>query len=300
MRRPVGNSVDSGGRRFCIVVCLALLALSACKGQAPNPTEKKALRVISLNPSATELVVAVGGLELLVGVDRFSTYPPEVTSLPKVGDFIHPDLEAIVALHPDIVVCDAVQSRVISGLNSAGIRNLPLPLQTVNDVRHGLQAVGTALDRTAAAGDAIRRLDETLASAEARVRAHRADAARPPRVLFVVDRRPGTLAGIIAAGPGTYLDELVVRAGGDNIFHGQPTRYLQITAEEIITRAPDVILDAVHDTDTARARADWDALETVPAVKAGRVHILGDTLFVTPGPRLGEALERLADLIWRW
>src|SRR5262245_12060013 len=134
MRRPVGNSVDTVGRRFCIVFAAALVALAGCKGQAPNPTEKKSLRVISLTPSATELVAAVGGPSLLVGVDRFSSYPPEVTSLPKVGDFIHPDLEAIVSLHPDIVLCDAVQSRVISGLNSAGIRNLPLPLQTVEDV----------------------------------------------------------------------------------------------------------------------------------------------------------------------
>ena len=181
MRRSVGNSVDSGGRRFCIVVCLALLALSACKGQAPNPTEKKALRVISLTPSATELVVAVGGLNLLVAVDRFSSYPPEVISLPKVGDFIHPDLEAIVKSTPDIVIADSVQTRVISGLNSAGIKIIAIPLQTVNDVRNGLQAVGTALDRTASAADAIRRLDQALSTAESRAQARRADAGRALR-----------------------------------------------------------------------------------------------------------------------
>jgi iron complex transport system substrate-binding protein len=281
------------------MVALAIVPTACSKRQPPDATAKSTLRVISLTPSATELVQAVGAIDELVGVDRFSLYPPEVTSLPKVGDFIHPDLEAIVALHPDIVLCDSVQSRVITGLNSAGIRILPLPLQTVDDVRHGLEAVGTALDRPSAGADAVARLDAALARAERRARARIADAGRPPRVLFVVDRRPGTLAALVAAGPGTYLDDLITRGGGENVLHDAPARYVQITAEEVITGAPDVILDAVHDSDAARARADWNALVTVPAVRAGRVHILGDTMFVTPGPRLGEALERLADLMWR-
>jgi iron complex transport system substrate-binding protein len=276
-----------------------VLGAACAKRQAPDATQKRPLRVISLTPSATELIYAVGAIDELIAVDRFSSYPPEVTSLPKVGDFMNPDLEAIVALHPDVTVLDSVQSRIISGLNSAGIRNLPLPLQTVDDVRHGLQAVGSALDRPVAGADAVARLDAALARAERRARERIADAGHPPRVLFVVDRRPGTLASLVAAGPGTYLDDLISRAGGENVLHDAPSRYVQITAEEVITRAPEVILDAVHDADIARARADWGALVTVPAVKTGRVHILGDTMFVTPGPRLGEALERLADLIWR-
>src|SRR5262249_5239614 len=218
-----------------------VLGAACAKRQAPDATAKTGLRVISLTPSATELVAAVGAANDLVGVDRFSSYPPEVISLPKVGDFMNPDLEAIVALHPDIVVCDSVQTRIITGLNSAGIRNLALPLQTVDDVRHGLQAVGFALDRTAAGAGAAQRLDVALSRAQRRARARIADAGRSPRVLFVVDRRPGTLAAIVAAGPGTYLDDLVVRAGGENVLHDAGARYVQITAEEVISRAPDVI-----------------------------------------------------------
>jgi iron complex transport system substrate-binding protein len=117
-------------------------------------------------------------------------------------------------------------------------------------------------------------------------------------VLFVVDRRTGGLAGMVAAGPGTYIDDLLRRAGVDNVLHDASVRYVQISAEEVLARAPDIILDAVHADDPTRAREDWAPLGSVPAVARGRVHVLGDPLFVTPGPRLDEAFARLVTILW--
>lgn len=255
-------------------------------------------RVVTLTPSATELVHAVGATDLLVGVDQYSSYPPEVQKLPKVGDFLSPSLERIVSLHPDICVLDSVQERFVDKLNASGIRVLTLPMQSFEDVTNGLRTVGETLGRTEAAAAAIARLQANIAAAEGRAREAAARQPRPPRVLFVVDRREGALAGMVAAGPGTYLDDLLRRAGAANALADAPVRYVNLSAEEVIRRAPDIIIDAIHTQDTARAQRDWDVLASVPAVVNHRVHVLGDPLFVTPGPRLDQAFARLVDLIW--
>jgi iron complex transport system substrate-binding protein len=264
-------------------------------GDAERPAR---LRVVTLTPSATEIVHAVGALEMLVGVDQYSSYPEEVKALPKVGDFLSPSLEAILALGCDIAVLDAVQERFVDKLKASGIKVLALPMQNTEDIRAALRAVGAALGREAAAAAQIARLDANLRVAEERARSAAAAGGQRPRVLFVVDRRPGGLAGMVAAGPGTYIDDLLRRAAVDNALADAPVRYVQIAAEEVLARAPDVILDAVHADDPTRARADWDVLASVPAVRAGRVHVLGDPLFVTPGPRLDQAFARLVDILW--
>src|SRR5581483_6989002 len=101
-------------------------------------------------------------------------------------------------------------------------------------------------------------------------------------------------------GPGSYLDELLQKAGGDNVFHDLPIRYAKVTLEEIMARRPDVILDAVHvsgqDASTAVV-ADWQEVKGVPAVANHHVFLLSQRSFVTPGPRLGQALRELAGLL---
>jgi cobalamin transport system substrate-binding protein len=274
-----------------------VVAITACQ-KPPQVAAGRVERVVSLTPSTTEIVAAVGGLPLLVGVDQFSTDPPEVRSLPKVGDFLAPSFEAILALHPDIVLLDSVQTRVIDGLNASGIRNLALPLQTVADVRAAMLRVGSAIGRDAAARDAAARLDAELRAAQTRAAVATAAGNHRPRVLFVVDRRPGGFGNMVGAGPDTFIDDLIVRAGGINVLRDASATYVTLSIEDVIARAPEVILDAVHDPDVKRARADWNLLGSVPAVAAGRVVVLDDVRFVAPGPRLGQALTQLVDVIW--
>jgi iron complex transport system substrate-binding protein len=293
--------------RSAIVTLVLMLGSTclACSRPADPPSIKGPAgaghRVVCLTPSTTEVVRAVGGIQMVVGVDQYSTNlvdVPEVHSLPQVGSFLAPSLEAILALHPDIVLLDAVQSRVVEGLNNSGIRFFALPMQTVSDVRAALISVGDALGVPEAGRAAAARLDADLEAAAATAGEAAKKAGRRPRVLFVVDRRAGGLAGMIAAGPGTYIDELLGRAGVENVLHDAPVRYVQIAAEEVVARAPDVILDAMHDGDPEHAKADWAPLASVPAVRDGKVVLLSDPMFVTPGPRLGEALRRLVAILW--
>jgi iron complex transport system substrate-binding protein len=242
-------------------------------------------------------VDALGASDLIVGVDKFSVIPESVQHLPKVGDFLSPNLEAMLALHPDIIFLDAVQTNVETGLIQTGIRVFSVKMQTVDDVTNALRTAGDALGRPDAAARVIQALRARLDDESARATAAAARAGHRPRVLFVVDRRPGGLAGMVAAGPGTYIDELLHRAGADNALGDASARYVQLAAEEVIRRAPDVIFDAAHDV-TEHGAADWAPLASVPAVARGRVYLLSSTMYVTPGPRLGDALAGLVGFLW--
>ncbi|HTE52853.1 MAG TPA: helical backbone metal receptor [Kofleriaceae bacterium] len=250
---------------------------------------KQARRVVTTTPSSTEIVAAAGGADRIVGVDRFSTYPPRVVGLPVVGDFMSPSVEAILQLRPDLVVLDKVQTKTAAALAQGGVRTLVLEMQTVEDVLAGLTAAGAALgteDAARAARDSLRR-DIEAVRARGHERAHRV------RALVVVDRELGALRGIVAAGPGSYLDELLAVAGADNVLAGAATRYASIAPETVIESRPEVILDAVHTGDPAAAARDWKALPRVPAVAAGRVHLLTEPYYIAPGPRVGLALRGL-------
>ena len=264
-------------------------------GAAP-PIDPPVRRVVTTTPSSTEIVAAAGGVSRIVGIDRFSDYPPQVVGLPVVGDFMSPSVEAILQLRPDLVVLDKVQNRTAAALGQGGTRTLVLEMHTVEDVLAGLSSAGRALGSQREADAARAALERAIGEARARGRT------RPRRVrtLMIVDRELGALRGLVAAGPGSYLDQLLAMVGGENVLSGSRTRYPNIAPETIIEARPDVILDAVHTDDPAAAARDWQTLGArVPAVANGRVHLLAETYYKSPGPRLALALHGLEALLWR-
>lgn len=290
-----------------ISVGIFLAADSGCRrDEARSPPSSGStsakLRVVTLTPSLTQVVDALGAIDLVVGVDKFSDSPEVVTHLSKnvakVGDFLSPNLEAVLSLHPDIVLLDAVQEKFVTPLKDAGIKKVyAIEMQSVGDVRAAIQSVGEALGRAELGKRVVADLDAALAAETQRAEAAAAKAGKKPRVLFVVDRRPGGLSGMVAAAPGTYLDELLQRAAATNVLADAHARYVQLPAEEVIRRAPDVIFDAAHDA-TERGLVDWAPLASVPAVAEHHVYLLGGSVYVTPGPRLAEALAGLVDYLW--
>ncbi len=282
-------------RNLLHLACLALLLVggSRCDGKRHAPTV--AQRVITLTPSLTEIVWALGAGSRVVAVSDYCDYPSEAQKRPRVGSFLSPNIERILALKPDLVLLDGVQRDAAGLLEQAGVRVLAVPMQDLEQVRAALLLVGAALgDRQQAAAALRAGLDRELAEV-------RQQAAQLPtrRALFVVDRQPGGLRGLVVAGPGTYLDELLRLAGGINVFGDLKARYAKIAVEAIEERRPDVILDAVH-TEGAQAlqlQKDWDELKGVPAVANHRAYVLASPEFVTPGPRLGQVVRRLFSLL---
>ena len=270
---------------------LILTALVACS-RSPEPGSGPPQRIVSLTPSATEMVAAVGATDRLVGVDEFSTYPPEVADLPRAGDFVHPSFEAIIELRPDLVVLDRVQDELDAVLRASGIRTLMLDVHAIADVRAGVLAVGDAVGEPGRAQEVVAQIDADIEATAARGRSR---AARV-RVVAIIDRTPGQLGHMVAVGPGAWLDELLAITGAANALADAGRAYINIGAEEIMRAAPDVILETAR-PGHERLRADWRDLPEVPAVAAGRVHALIDPIYAAPTPRVGTALRGLEELL---
>ena len=268
----------------------AILAIAACdRNDARSTTAPEQLRIVSLTPSATEIVAALGATNQLVGVDDYSTYPLEVAALPKVGSFLAPQLERIVQLRPSIVIVDDVHGQAAGALRDANIEIVACAMHALPDVKSALRAVGARIGRSAEADRVIGDIDKSLEAMAAKRPAKR------PRVLIVIDREAGGLGNLVAAGPGSWVDELLAVVGGENVLAASGVRYPKIALENVLRTSPDVILDLSY---AARTSVDaWQAVD-VPATKRGHVVALGSEAFlIAPSPRVALALDTLAKFV---
>lgn len=244
--------------------------------------------MVSLAPSLTEIVYALDAGDRLVGVCGQCDFPAAAAKLPRVGGYLAPSVEAIVAQAPDlvIVVPSPGNREAVRAVERLGVRTLVMQDRTLADLWASIGTLGDALG----VGDAGRAL---VARLQARLDAVRARVASRPRrrVLLVVGHRP-----LIVAGGGTLQDELLAIAGGDNVAHDAGQAWPQLSLEAVVARAPEVIIDAGMGTE-AGGEAVFGDLAMVPAVRDRRiVRLQADAVF-RAGPRVVEAAERLADVL---
>lgn len=255
-----------------------------------------AQRVISLAPSNTEILFALGAGSQVVGRDTFSDYPEEVKSLPDVGGgFSELNVEVILAQKPDLVLASALTaSEQAQALEKAGlvvfVMNNPKDFEGLYE---NLRLVARLIGREAEAEALVKQLEQRVAAVEAKL----SGVTERPLVFYELDgtepNAPWT------PGPGTFIDTLIRMAGGENLGAGLQGEWVQVSLEELIARQPDLILlgDATWGGVTAEAvaaRAGWDALQ---AVKEGKVFPFDDNLVSRPGPRLVDGLEAMARLL---
>jgi iron complex transport system substrate-binding protein len=267
--------------RFRGSFALSLVAAAILLPVLGSSAEFSARRVVALNPSLTQIALALGARENLVGVDDYShRLVSEVDDLPRVGGLFNPSLEAIVALEPDLValVPSAEQRALREQLEALGIRVLAASNHSLDELLGSIESLGAALGRDA--------------EAKARVAALRAALAAPAeiqprsRCVLVLNRDP-----LFVAGRGSYLDALLRAAGAENLAADFANPYPQVSNEWFVAAAPDVILDASGDPEPA-ARY-WQRWPSLPAVGAGRVIALDASEVTMPGPYLERALEAL-------
>jgi iron complex transport system substrate-binding protein len=283
------------GLLWLAIWCLALPAVSV-RAVVPQ-------RIVSTSPSITETLFALGLGDRVVGVSTFCRFPAQAATLPKVGTFLKPDAELIAGLRPDLVVVHQVSS----GLDRR-LASLRIPFVVVD--RGTFASVYSSIRQIAAAAGAPDRAETLIADIDRRLAlVRRAGAAAPkPRVLFIIGRRPGLLADLVAIGPGSYLNDVIEIAGGTNTMNikGQP-EYPRISMETVLRLDPDVIVDTVDMGETDGERRErgpanerlWSVYSQLTAVKAGRLHAATTDALVVPGPRIVDAAEWLAALIGR-
>ncbi len=267
------------------VARLAALGLCALPFPAPAaewlgpPPPSAPRRVVSLAPSLTDTVAALGEAGRLVGVTRYDD-APEVKGLPRVGGFLDPSPEAVLALRPDLVLwlTDGGAFPAVRRIAALGVPVLAVPVVGVPDVLACARLVGAALGDAAAGDRLARSLEEAIGRA-----ARRAAALPRVRVLMVIGREP-----LVVAGPGSYPDALLSIAGGANVAEGSRP-WPVYPLERAVAANPDLVLDAaVNEPAEGMAR-----LAAIPAVRAGRVARLPNDDALRPGPRLVRALDDL-------
>ena len=255
-------------------------------------------RIVSTSPSITETLFALGLGDHVVGVSTYCRYPEQVNRLPRIGSFLKPDAEAIVRLHPDLVLVHAGPHTVPQQLAAMKIRTAVVDRGTLAGVYSTTRIIGQA----AGVPD---RAEALVMSIQHRLEAIRSSASylARRRVLVIVGREPGTLTNLIAVGPGSFLHDVIVAAGGVNVLGDKSLpEYPQISMESVIRLAPDVIVDAGDMGDSVeehRRRQPfteqlWREQPNVAAGRRGDVHAVTSDAFVVPGPRVVDAAEALA------
>jgi len=282
-----------------LLLCALTLSCSPADHPAASVPARSAgvlppTRIVSLVPNLTEVLFALGLDDRIVGVSSFCDYPPAANTKPRVGGVLNPDIETILALEPDLVVNipGNASQQVIARLDGLGVPTLVVSTETVEETFAAIEMLGT---RTGCRD----RADALVEKMRAELDHVRSQANTVParKTLFVIGHNP-----LYVAGKNTFIDDLIEIAGGVNIARDALGSYPRFGIEEIIARAPEVIIDstlgsAFPDRDVATRRRWWDQWDAVPAVQAKRIYGLDTDMLLRPGPRMIETALMLARAI---
>lgn len=267
--------------RMVSVLVAAVLSASPSVQWLGPPLQKPVTRVVTLAPSLTETVIALGAADTLVGVSRFCLFP-ETEKLPKTGGFNDISVETIVTLKPQLVVVQKAPAnqKAVETIARLGIPVLALTLTTVDDVSVAMNEMARALGRDEAGAKLVKAL------VDARAAAREVKSAKKKRVLFVYGFSP-----LVVAGPGSFAHELLEDCGAENAAKKAPTAYPTYSMEKVVTLVPDVIVDA------SDVREGREALEKLAPMKKAKWVDLPTKDLLHPGPALAKALPTLCPLV---
>jgi iron complex transport system substrate-binding protein len=297
MKRPFKQIFARGTNWFLVLLSIALV-LTACSPSGQTPTQYvfddlgrlvaingTPQRIVSLAPSNTEILFALGLGDRVVGVTDYCDYPPEVLNKTKVGGYANPDIEKIVALNPDLILAGYGNPiEVVYTLAGLGLTVFGIKTTDLDDLLNDIRRVGEITDKEVEA--------QALTSAmESRIQAvtnQTEELEQRPRVFYIVWHDP-----LWTAGSGTFINELIEKAGGVNIF-GNVTGYPMVSIEDVLARDPEIIIASEWSYDWAINASE---LASTNASQTGRIYTVDDDLVQRPGPRLVEGLEWFAHYI---
>jgi len=252
-------------------------------------------RIVSLSPSITEIIYGLGAFDKVVGVTLYSDFPPEAKELPKVGGWIDPNLEAILALKPDLVIMIEDQNRIFGDkIKKSGLKTLSVASNnSVEEILGSILQIGKALGRE----EEARNLSENVQYSLEEIKAKNRNVPSK-RVLFVVGRNPGTLEDIYVVGKTGFINEMIKIAGGENVVDSERLA-IKISREAILSLKPEVIIEINHEKIDKKDEVikDWNALKQAPAVSNGEVYVVSSTVLLHPSQRIVEGTAILAKIL---
>ncbi len=289
-----------------LVLTLALSGCAALNILQPNIVvtddlgrevrlERVARRIVSLAPSNTEMLFALGIEEKVVGVTDICDYPAGATAKEKVGSFATPSVEKIVGLRPDLVVAASLHRTAGEQLAALGIPVIVLNAESIQGVLANAELLGRVAGAERGAQRVKRQINDDIRIVDERLKTVTNE--QRPLVYYEVWSSP-----IMTAGPNTFLHELITRAGGINLGATAATDWPTLSLEELLTRQPQVMVygHAAETVEQVKQRPDWGS---IPALRDGRVYLVDENLILRPGPRIGQGIRllssRLHPDLWR-
>ena len=248
-------------------------------------------RIVSVAPSVTETLFALGLGDRLVGVSSYCQFPPEALKKEKVGGYINPSLEKIVALRPDLVIGIA-EGDLKTFVDRLAKLKIPVYIanpKNVFGVITSIQHIGKVTSSARSAQRVTQAIRERVQAIQTKVQGR-----LRPRVLHVLNFEP-----LISAGKGTFVDDLIRLGGGRNIAETAQGKYPRFSLEEVLAVDPEVIILASMRSDDplTEQRQWWGRWKTITAVRQGRIHVLNSDLIHRPSPRIVDGLEQVARAI---
>lgn len=281
-------------KRTFIILSLSFLLFLFCGG-TPEQQTCDCGRIISLAPSITETLFALGLGDRVVGVTTYCKFPVQAKSIEKVGGYVDANLEKIATLKPDLVILQKEHERQKLFLSKSGIRTVTVNYGTVAGVCSSFANIGRACG-------VQNRADSLIALFDTELRID-PDLSRRPGILICIGRdNPGSggVRSIYAAGAGSFYNTLIEAAGGKNVFSDSVPQYPKLSREGLLTLAPDIIVDiapSMGDYNCEELKKDWLSATMVPAVRSGQVYCLSGDYTTIPGPRVLHLKADLQELI---
>jgi iron complex transport system substrate-binding protein len=247
-------------------------------------------RVVSLAPSITEILYAIGLNDEIVGVSEFCDYPPAAMQKPKVG-YAHPNIEVIVTLRPDLVLAPRafLRADLLAKLEQLKIPTFIVDPESFEEIPSRIQTVGRILNRTSSADGVAMAMRQRIAAIRSKM-----ETVTAVRVLYVLNSQP-----LITVGPGSYLHQVINAAGGSNIASKTTVPYPRLNMETVLKEDPEIIIFPIGKAEgiPLSEQQEWLRWTSVSAVKQGRLHQIPADVLNRPGPRIVEGLEALARII---
>ncbi len=274
---------------FCMLIFLSIFDCAPAKAESYK-------RIISLAPSITEILYAFGSGDEIAGVTTYCNYPEEAKTKPKVGGFTNHNIESIILLKPDLVIMTPNREAKLTHekLKQLRIDALVVPLYRLDDLKTGIVTIGKQIGREQVAfklADEIKKIAEHIQQFDV--------SGEPKKVAFITWKNP-----LILPANGTFEDDVITLAGGQNIVKHARARYPQLNIEILFDQNPDVIIDASSygadknfEEQKNKVCNFWNQYPLLRAVKTSEIYVLKGDFYSIPGPRTIQFMTTMEQIL---
>ena len=292
-----------------LIACITILSLFGCADSQQNKEfedtakievtdikgssialDKIPQRIVSLSPSTTEILFALGAGDRVVGATNYCDYPEEAKKVEKIGDYDEPNMELIRKVQPDVVLAGHVKEEIAEALEKMGIPVIITEAEDFDTIYHSIKLVGQVTGTTVQAEAIVNGMKSKIEEIEAKFKDK-----EKPRVFYLVWKDP-----LFTAGSKTFINDVIKAAGGINVAE-KVEGWANYSAEEMIKDNPDMLIAALHSTDEGMTREDLSGdrlFSLLECVKQGKVYIMPDDNIISrPGPRIVQAIEDMSKVL---